>query len=335
MNNVIWLYQLCVYFRCIKNIHMTTKSGIAAITIFSFLLIASCSKVKTDTNADPNAKQHNEDVSNTKTESDNVNTDVNLLLREISGFGKREAGEAISICGATIDSSHQFDPVPMVIITFDGTTVCGSPSRKRSGEIKVELIQGNKWSDQGAKLKVTHTNYKVTFVTLNNHYVTFNGIKYLTNLTGFDWFTYLFSGSLTATIKERSDNMLVTFENGQEASWNSARLSTWEITGYSTIVATVNGDSINGNKTIDSWGVTRFGTAFTTEMVTPWKSGTACGWWKPTQGKYTSTTDNFTVTATFGVDNNGNPASGCPGYFKLGWTILSSGTSGEAVIGYW
>jgi hypothetical protein len=315
---------------------MRTSYSSLAILLLCIVMIASCGKLKeNNTTADPNAKQHNEDINNTKNESDNLNTDINNVLKDVPGFGKREGAGAATICGGTVDDSHQNDPTPKVTITFDGTTLCGSPARKRSGTVVVELVQGNKWSDAGAKLKVTLIDYKVTFVTLNNHYVTFNGVRYLTNVNGFDWLSYAFTGALTASIRERSDNMIVTFENGHTASWNSARLSTWQVTGYTTILATVNGDSINGGRTIDSWGVTRFGTNFTTEMITPWKSGTACGWWKPTQGKYTSTTDNFTVTATFGVDREGDPvSSGCPGYFKLNWTILSSNTSGEAVLQY-
>jgi hypothetical protein len=300
------------------------------------LLLASCGKLRDNNiNADPNAKQHHEDVSNSKTESDNLNTDINNLMRELSGFGKREQTDAISMCGATIDSSQQFATTPTVYINFDGTTVCGSPARKRSGQVKVELIQGNRWTDQGAVLRVTHIDYRVTFVTINNHYLTFNGTKYLTNVDGINWYMYYLTGSLTARFRERSDDMLVTFENGQTAAWNSARLSTWQISNYTTITATVNGDTTINGKTIDSWGVTRFGTNFITEMIQPWKSGTACGWWKPTEGKYTSVTDNFTVTATFGVNSNGNPvSSGCAYGFKLNWTITSPNASGETVIRY-
>jgi hypothetical protein len=316
---------------------MKTKFGIMAFLFLCIVAINSCGKLKDDNNnatADPNAKQHNEDISNTKNESDNLNTEINNILRDTPGFGKKE-GAAATICGGTIDDSHQYDQVPKLIITFDGTTSCGNPARKRSGQVVVELIQGNAWADQGAKLKLTYIDYKVTFVTINNHYITFNGTKYLTNVTGFDGLSYVLTGALTAQIRERSDDMIVTFENGQAASWNSARLSTWQVTNYTTIVATANGDSISGGKTIDSWGVTRFGTHFTTEMNTPWKSGTTCGWWKPTQGKYTSTTDNFTVTATFGVNGNGDVVTvGCPNYFKINWTILSSGSNGEAVIQY-
>jgi hypothetical protein len=315
---------------------MKTNATITALVLSTLLFLASCGGNKRlgEISADPNAKQHNEDVSNIKSEDDNVNTDVNNALTNISGFGKNAGTEALSICGASIDSSHRYDATPYITITFDGQTVCPNPSRIRSGTIKVELIAGAHWTDAGAKLRVTHTNYKVTFPTLNNHYLTFNGTKYLTNVNGINWIT-IYLGTSTATLRERSDDMQVTFENGQTATWKSARLSTWGITNYTDIYAIVNGDTTINGKTIDSWGTTRFGTNFTTEMIQPWKSGTSCGWWRPTQGEYTSVTDNFTVTATFGVDHNGTQvSSGCAYGFKLDWTILSTNTRGDVVLQY-
>ncbi len=296
------------------------------------LIVSSCQKAdNTNRIADPNAKQHNEDMSNTKAESDNLNTDINNALSQISGFGKTDMAEAFSICGATIDSSQQNATIPTIIFTFDGTTNCNN--RIRGGVVKVELIAGAKWADAGAKLRITHINYKVTFPSLNNHFVTFNGTKYLTDVNGIDWLGIYF-GTKTVTLRERAYDMTVTFENGQVSTWKSARLSEWGISS-GQIHATVNGDTLINGKTIDSWGITRFGTNFMTEMNQPWKSGTACGWWKPTQGKYTSTTDNFTITATFGTDNSGRQiSSGCAYGFKLEWTIGNPSSSGNAVLSY-
>jgi hypothetical protein len=296
--------------------------------------VSSCKKADTNNvnrTADPNAKQHNEDVSNTKTESDNINTDINQALANISGFGKTDETNGYALCGASIDSSGQHGTIPTVIFTFDSSTVCNN--RVRSGQVKVELIAGTKWSDAGAKLKITHTNYKVKFVLLNNHFVTFNGTKYLTDVNGVDWWG-IYSGTKTALVRERCYDMTVTFENGQTSLWKTARTSEWGMnTGQ--LYAIANGDTTINGKTIDSWGVTRFGTNFVTEMVQPWKSGVTCGWWNPTQGKYTSTTDNFSVTATFGTDKNGNPVtSGCPYGFKLEWTIGNPSSSGNAVLAY-
>ncbi|MDB5284714.1 MAG: hypothetical protein JWO06_3789 [Bacteroidota bacterium] len=301
----------------------------------SIVVFSACSKKKTTT-VDPNAKQHNQDVSDTKSESDNVNTDVNNAISGMTAFGKNgSTNTAISICGAMIDSSQAQAAIPTIIITFDGTTTCPNPSRIRSGQIKVELIAGTHWTDAGAQLRVTHTNYKVTFPTLGSHYLTFNGTKYLTNVNGINWIS-LYIGTSTASIRERSYDMQVTFDNGQIETWKTARLSTWGIKNFSEIYATVNGDTTINGKTIDSWGTTRFGTTFTTEMVQPWYSSTACGWWAPTSGKYTSTTDNFSVTATLGVNSNGGQvSSGCAYGFKLDWNLAANSSSGEVVLPYW
>ena len=298
---------------------MKTKPVILFAICLGLLFFAGCSKTKTNNNyttPDPNAKQHNEDVNNVKSESDNSNTDVNNALSANTRFGKNNSVEAFSICGAVIDSSHQDSVHPYLLIIFDGVTPCNG--RIRSGTVKAELIAGTKWVDVGAQLKLTYTNYKIIFTNLNNHYVTFNGIKYLTDVNGIDGLTWFFTGSITAILKERTYNMTVTFENGQTSSWNSARLTTWSTVNHYTITATVNGDTTINGKTIDSWGTTRWGTNFTTEMVQPWVSGTACGWWAPTSGKYTSSTDNFSVTATLGVNSGGTQVtSGCAWGLKL------------------
>lgn len=310
---------------------------IFALAIGAGIVAAGCVKPKNNiTNIDPNVKTHNQDINNTKSEADNLNNEINSTLSNLSGFGKNGELQAYSVCGAAIDSSQQNAATPTVIFTFDGTTNCYG--KIRSGEVKVELIQGSKWSDAGAVLKVTHTNYKVVYTTLNNHYLTFNGVKYLTDVDGYDPLDLFFAGSLTVKVSERANNLKVTFENGDTATWSVARIATGTYTynSVSGIGASFisNGDTTIGGKTIDSWGVTRFGTDFTTEMVQPWKSNTTCGVWKPTSGKYTSTTDNFTVTATLGVDGNGNPvSSGCPNNLKLEWTLGQY--SGSGVYGYY
>jgi hypothetical protein len=304
-----------------------------SIIIFLSILISSCKKEEGNNSADPDAKQHNEDISNIKSESDNLNTDINQILNEVKGFGKTGTINAITVCGANIDSSQQYS-TPTIYINFDGTTTCPNPARIRSGQIKVELISGVKWTDAGAKLLVTHTNYKVQFPTLNNHYLIFNGTKTITNVNGINWIT-LYFGTSMATLRERSYDMQVTFENGQTSLWKSARLSTFGVRNTSEIYVTVNGDTTINGKTIDSWGVTRFGTNFTTEMLEPWKSSTSCGWWKPTEGTYTSVTDNFSITAKFGVDQNGNRVtSGCPYGLRLEWEITGTNTSGDIVLRY-
>lgn len=298
-------------------------------------MLHSCNKDNNSSTVDPNAKQHNEDVSNVKSENDASNNEINSYLAGIPTFGKNNNTLATDICGATYDTTHLHDVIPTVYINFDGTTICPNPNRKRSGQVKVELVSGTHWSDIGAQLRLTYTNFKVTFVDLSNHYITFNGVKYLTDVNGIDWIGVLL-GTKTILLKERCNDMTVTFENGQTSQWLSARTSEW---GYnptlSQIYTTVNGDTTIDGKLLDSWGVNRYGQTFKTEMIQAWKSNTTCGWWRPTQGIYKSETSSFSITATFGTNNTGTQiTSGCAYGFKLEWAI-TGGSSGNAVIGYW
>jgi hypothetical protein len=310
------------------------KKLIFASTLISILLLNSCIKDK-NTIADPNAKQHNEDASNIKGEYDANNNEINNYIQGIPVFGKNTGTLATEICGATYDTSELHDPIPTLYINFDGTTICPNPNRKRSGQIKVELTNGAHWSDAGAQLRLTYTNYKVTFVDLGNRYLTFNGVKILTDVNGINWLGVLL-GTNTILLRERCNDMDVTFDNGQTAQWLSARTCEYGfIPSSSQIYVTVNGDTTVAGKVLDSWGVNRFGKSFTTEMQQAWKSNTTCGWWRPTQGIYKHVTDDFTFTATFGVNSSGTQvSSGCAYGFKLDWT-LTGGSSGNAVISYW
>jgi len=193
--------------------------GILSLVVLFF---ASCGgKLKVSPGANSNVSQHNQDVSNTTTESNNVNTDINTALVNNSVFGKNFAVQSFSICGATIDSTGDTAAHPYIIINYNGNTTCSS-TEIRSGQVKVQLISGAHWSDANAMLEVTFTNYKIVYPTLNNHSLTFNGIKYLTDVSGIDWLAYYLSGSITTQMRERSYNMLVSFDNGQTSSWNSA-----------------------------------------------------------------------------------------------------------------
>ena len=114
------------------------KSMAPAFLILT-LLLSSCIKPKDDDKDKSDVQQHNEDVNNNKNESDNLNTDVQNVLRNAPGFQKKEGVAAYDICGATVDDSHQYDAIPTLYINFNGAS-CGNPARKRSGQIKVELI---------------------------------------------------------------------------------------------------------------------------------------------------------------------------------------------------
>ncbi|MBP7478409.1 MAG: hypothetical protein KA797_07795 [Chitinophagales bacterium] len=313
---------------------MKTYFTFSLAILFSFSLL-SCKKESSSVDAE--VGQHHEDATNLKSEFDNTNSDVNTILNEVNGFKKKGETFGQSICGATIDSSKANASIPTLYINFDGTTICMNPARIRSGQIQIELIQGKRWSDKGAVLKVSHNNYKVKFTNLNNRSFTINGFKTLTNVDGFNWLDYFTKGSISFKYLERANDMIVTFEDASEGKWNIAREVTWTYTVASKEISVrVTGDSTSGSNKVESWGINRYGNAFTTRVSQPWESNSTCGGWKPIKGKYIYETSDFNANITLGTDASGNQvSSGCASSFKINWSIFSGNKTGSAIINYW
>jgi hypothetical protein len=309
------------------------------MVIFTSVIITSCKKKEEPVVLDEQAKQFNEDANNIKSESDNVDNDINSSINNTSIGGRTSASYSSELCGVTIDSSQIANKI--LFYNFDGTTPCFSPSRTRGGQIKVELINGNSWKDVGAVLKLTYINFKITKLS-NSKSIQFNGVKTLKNVNGINWFTFLTSAS-NFKFQERALNVNVTFENGDQATWNSARITTWDYIAanvtpgipYGYVKFTSNGDSIANNvSNTDSWGVNRNGQVFQTYYQLPWVSNSYCGFWRPISGSLTHQVGTYNLGIQLGVNQNGDPSTlTCAYGYKVSWTPLG-GTAQTLINSY-
>ena len=107
-----------------------------------------------------------------------------------------------------------------------------NPYRVLSGKIDVTLVNGTKFSDQDAKLKVVFTDYKVLYIN-SNQSVTYNGTSYITNTSGGSLIT-LFTNTPNAEVihKVRGD-MTLTFDTLGTTfvrSWKTFRKRTFRNT---------------------------------------------------------------------------------------------------------
>jgi hypothetical protein len=310
------------------------------MVIFASAIITSCKKKEEPVVLDEKAKQFNEDANDIKSESDNVDNDINSSINNTSLGGRVSASYSSELCGVTIDSSQIANKI--LFYNFDGVTPCFSPSRTRAGQIKVELVVGNSWKDVGAVLKLTYTNFKITKLS-NNKSITFNGVKTLKNVNGINWLTFITSTS-NFKFQERALNVNVTFENGDQATWNSARLTTWDYVAanatpgipYGYVKFTSNGDTaISGSNQTDSWGVNRHGAPFQTVYQSPWLSNSYCGFWRPTSGTLTHQVGFYNLTLQLGVDQAGNPSTlNCAYGFKVSWTPPGGTTAQSQIYSY-
>lgn len=281
-----------------------------------------------------NVSQHNTDANNMKGGLDQTDNDINNALGDIPSFGKTDGAENIlssPLCGCTIDSSQIAQKI--LYFNFDGVTPCFSPSSTRSGQIKVELINGTNWSQAGAVLKETFINYKITRL-FDNKSITFNGEKTLKNINGNNWYGFIL-GISNLKYQERMFNMAVSFDNNLSATWNSARITEWSyVPSSSKINFTASGDTtMNGFTNVDNWGINRYGDNFTTYYNTPIVSNTYCGLWRFNAGELVHNLPQGEFTLTLGVDQSGNPTPYTCAYgYKVAWDV--NGNSNSVVLSY-
>lgn len=303
------------------------KSFRIVLSLFTLVLsiaVTSCDRNKPGT-IDSTEEQHSKDVDRMKAESDQVVSDAESVMSETS-LGRIAGGNgtAGTLCGASVDTSQIAQKI--ITITYDGTTLCNG--FVRTGTITLHLVNGTHWRNAGAVMEITHTNYTVVRQS-DNKSLTFNGVKYVTNVSGFSW------TNPTRQYKERATGLTLTFDNGSQREWSLARNWNITITSFSPIGISyvISGDStVNGVANVMAWGSNRFGTTFSNSTPVPITTTygvNGCGFTRPLSGQIVhDLTGKGTLTATFGVDINGDPvSSGCAYGYKLDWEGVNGNTA--------
>jgi outer membrane murein-binding lipoprotein Lpp len=307
---------------------------VAAVIFLTGSVLAGCGLLQKV--LDAQIEQHNLDSNTYKAELDQVDNDINDALADIDGFGKTDYHDEIfssPLCGVTIDCTDVSQGI--LYFNFDGTTPCFSPSRTRAGQIKVELIQGNAWAEQGAVLRQTFTDFRVVHLA-SGRSIEFDGTKTLKNLDGHDWWQFLL-GQTDFSYESRSVDMQVSFDNGATANWNHARTITWSyhpantVPGipYAHIGFEATGDTtLSGATGVDSWGTNRFGSDFVTYYTQPLVSNSYCGFWRFNSGELVHEVNGDDYTLTLGVNQDGSPATGTCAYgFEVSWNVGNNSNS--------
>lgn len=299
------------------------KTVMIASLFGGLTLFNSCKK---DTKNDPDESgvfsQQAKDVDDASTGSDMTVDDAENFLSasSMSGF---KTTSIPGLCNASVDTSNI--ATGLVVITYTGTSCDGLRTRSGSISLQIQNYPTVRWKDAGALLTITYNNFKVT----NNYSgksVTLNGNHQITNVSG-GLVKHIGNSPNPSTIvrKIRSNDMILTFDDGTQRTWSVAKTRTW--TGSAGIATGLNisGDTtINGISNIAVWGINRKGNTFSTAITTPISVNSTCGWYAPTAGVKVHYFSNRNATVTFGTDASGNVvSSGCPQYFRINWTSLS------------
>lgn len=281
------------------------------------LCFTSCKKKDTDESEDDTSTQtqHVSDESFMLNESENSLDEANVAISE-STFGKTGG-----IAGATIVDSPS---LKTIFITYNGTSADGR--RMRTGNVQIQLVNGNNWGEAGAQIRVTYTNFKTTSLS-NGKSITANGYYLLSNITGGRAFV---NASVTHTVRGQ---MQITFDNATSRSWQVARKRIVNSNNGNYDI-TLSGDTtIAGMNNIVVWGTNRNGSDFYTQISQPIVFNNTCPG-KPVSGQKIHRKLAREITVTFGVDASGNPVSGtCPYGLKINWTNARN-VNKSAVISY-
>jgi hypothetical protein len=296
--------------------------SILKISLLGFAIIAlglsSCKKNDSSENdSDDTSAQSQQagDESLMQNESENSLNEVSAALTGSS------MGKTGSIAGATVVDSPA---IKTIFITYNGASADGR--RMRVGEVKVQLVSGNKWSDVGAQLRITYTNLRITQISSGKS-ITLNGYHQLTNVTGGKAFV---DASVVQTVR---GEMQVSFDNATSRNWQVARKRVVNFNNGNYDI-TISGDTtVLGMNNIVIWGTNRNGNEFYTQISQPIVFNSTCPG-KPVSGVKIHKKLAREITVTFGVDASGMPVSGsCPYGFKINWTNVRN-VNKTAVISY-
>jgi hypothetical protein len=305
----------------------TLYRSFLALAAIALLFSAGCKKDDDKTVTDDTASQSvsASDESYLQAETDLASEDANTALGGFSNLSGRYSSFPV-ICGATIDTSLKDSGI--VSINYDGTTACVNGTRKRDGQIRLELLNGARWKDVGAVLAVTFNSYKVTRISDGKSLV-LNGTQTITNVTG-----GLVGNTAQVIHRMRANNLMLTFDNGTTRTWSVARKVTFNSSGPNRAVVIEGDTTVNNIANTVVWGTNRNGDNFYTAISTPLEANNTCGWHKPVAGVKTHEGISRKIMVTLGLDASGNAvSSGCAGFYKIKWTN-AQGKVRELLLSY-
>ena len=317
--------------------------SLSLVLIAFALTFTSCKKKKEFKNENGQASSDNRTV---QSENDAAVNDINTEIGANNFLhGRTGAPSAtndlhstlkITATGYTVDTVGAY--LGTIKINYNGTTIS---NRTRTGSIRLTIQNystGKRWKQAGCVLQVDFLAYKVTRAS-DGKSVELNGTQYITNETGGTWWELLIiktQPSLASSVT--GTNLNVTFDGTSSAVYNINRRFTYTIPGN---ILTCTGEGIGtsaGLSSLENYGTTREGDAFTSQVTTPIVWNWTCGPWAPVQGEVNIKVDgkDFALKALFSVDAAGNAVSAsagsCPYGWKVEWTYKKK--TNKKVFGY-
>lgn len=271
-------------------------------------------------------KDEKDDQKNDSTTEQQLSKDDNDI-QNASDMALNDASEIMSKgldkslytlpCNVTVDSASVINDSIVYHITYNGLNCDNSLYRMGQMEVKRKLSQS--WKEVNASVSVQLTNLKVTKVS-NGRSVTLNGKKIFTNVSG-GCLAQLGNGA-SQIVHKVEGSVEAKFDDNSVRTWSVARIKTFTGTVGNLVVTFEGFGSADGYSNLVTWGTTRGGQAFYTQISSPVSIREACEW-HPVSGVkvHQIPSENKKATVTFGFDDNNLPvgSNDCPTRYKIDW----------------
>jgi hypothetical protein len=300
---------------------MKLKNFLLAFAVLSFTFgLTSCKKDSNSSSSTDTAtetKTQADDQSFYSNETDIATNDANASFDTYGGSSDQTPVGIQTPTGFTLpcDATITVDTVSVphtITIVYSGNSC--NLTKTRTGTIIISFAPGFRWKDANAALSVQFVNFKVTRKS-DSKSVVINGTRTITNVSGGLLKNLATLGTITHSIVDA--NMSVTFDNGQQRTWQ---------THYTRVFTYNNGIVISTTGSIS--GVNRYGDAFTTTILQPLVISQSCDF-NVISGEVQHSGAKVTATVTFGLDASGNPISGCP--LLLFYKVVWAGPNGTSL----
>lgn len=307
------------------------KAGLLLIAALA-VLASGCKKDETTNNGNKDTaslQQLTKDENEVSTISDEAGNDANAAL---SGGNNGLKYNGPWLCNVTIDSLLLANDTIVLYLTYNGLNCNGTLDRH--GKQEVRRKASTFWGQAGTVVISKLIDFQVTRVATGKS-MTLNGTRQMENVSG--GVMWQLGNGLTSIVHRMSGSMQATFDDGTTRTWNIARQIVFTGNIGGTLVRTTDGfGSAEGYDNLSTWGTTRNGEQFYTQITQSVVHKQACQW-KPCSGMvyHQVPSDNKTALVTFGYDDNNQPITGddCPTRYRIDWA--KNGYSGTIFMPLW
>ena len=308
-----------------KNLFNFAFIMIAAMT----LILAGCSKDKTTEKGTTNTEsmqQMTQDNNNVMNAADQIIADANTVLIQSSTLKSGKFGGGP--CNTTVTVGNVINDSITVDIEYHGYDC---PKKHiRTGHILIKRKYQEPWGTPGATVILTLNNFTITKVP-NGKTLILNGRKHYQNVSGHYMWELDSTMNVTSIEHKIWGAVTATFEDNTARVWYIARqhIFTGKLSNY-TLVHTTDGlGSADGYNSLETWGTTRAGEKFYTQITQSVVNKMACNW-DPCSGVviHQIPAASKSATITFGYDSNNNLITNgdCPTRYRVDW--VNGSTSG-------